>query len=339
MRGRLDSSLRGGTSDDWGKRPVKTVAAGTRHLWIIATCCALAIASSLLLISALKQAPVGQPANDLAMKPEQGDFEVPARDIRDKGSWTKERLWTLRMNAARDAGSIIAGNYAPSGRVFGEIAGDHPWLPVQNFYLLGPAASFFDGPPVEMKIISNPLHLITAEFRGLSIHGRNPIKWRMDRITDEALASPGFPFYPIALRLNCSPRNNRLTLFYDLSGYIASLGQWVESVPPLPVEFAVSGLNAADFGYRYISLKMSESLNIETGTLPDEPSPIEEKLGYDAASCHGAPKGCNQRIGKIREYDSLLLKSIPAFVTFFLWKEEPGDAATEPDIRFSIQVQ
>lgn len=206
-------------------------------------------------------------------------------------------------------------NYEPSEEVFGAIEDRKPWVSTNVCHASSEAPTRTDGPSEETRFLNNPSILVGLEYPFTFS------KYKDDSFcqTDETNIMPQAVSYDSTEKLITVTYNNLPFTTQDWSFY------------------QFNGLNARDFGYKYIYLDKSKSTyNIEFANDFNISKGVYELNNYIhvGGSC-GVAGGCNNgspRQGfvefKHRNYKSESGKTI----YLKLWKEKPLTPLQKPDI-------
>ena len=95
-------------------------------------------------------------------------------------------------------------------------------------------------------------------------------------------------------------------------------------------QFGLIAYNARDFGFNYIYLDCNKSMNIVNSVEVTEPVLISQMIHCGGSSQY--PGGCNNMSPAIVNIDRIAFTKLPARAKVLLWKDEPANLETPPDM-------
>ena len=238
---------------------------------------------------------------------------------------TKKEIFDIRKRYVQD--SIFARkNYKPSAREFGSIANNKPWwgnIRCQELDYKGDYTEHIQGKSEQSLKINNPNMLVSLN--------NYVIPWHTEA-NDDFCTSEYSKFLPHSLKYD---KNNKLLVieyqvprrFLDMRANIS--GNSVR----FPIQ--LSGLNALDFGYKYVYA--FDTKNIQ---MYDYNNNITKHIGEFVDYIHLGNSckykgGCNN-ISPVQFDKMIMLTNLPAEINLKLWKNEPINKYIKADIYYKI---
>lgn len=236
----------------------------------------------------------------------------------------KDEIYSYRKAYVKD--SIFASdNYEPDNRVFGAIEDYKPWWGEQKCRPLNYSGDYhesIEGKSKQSIQINNPNALV-----GLS----SPyIPWDVEQNADFC-NSEYSSFIPYSLKY--SKKDNLIVAEYEVSKefpniYVNISGKGYR----YPIQ--LSGLNALDFGYKYVYA--FDTKNIEMtypNNITQTPEMFRDYL-HVGGSC-GYAGGCNN-ISPMQNDKMISVTGLPAEINLKLWKKQPHDKYSKADMYYRI---
>lgn len=237
----------------------------------------------------------------------------------------KDEIYDIRKAYVKD--SLFAlENYEPNERVFGAIEDYKPWWGEQECRPLNYTGDYhesIEGKSKQSVQINNPNALV-----GLS----SPyIPWDVERNADFC-NSEYSKFIPKVLKY--SEKDNLIVAEYEVSKEFLNILINI-SGKNFRYPIQLSGLNALDFGYKYVyafdtkNIEMLYSNNNVTQT-------VEKFRDYIhvGGSC-GYEGGCNN-ISPMQNDKMITVVALPAEINLKLWKKQPYDKYSKADMYYRI---
>jgi ribosomal protein L40E len=231
---------------------------------------------------------------------------------------TKEDVLELRKEEVYRYPELLFSAYEPYSGVFGEIVDGLPWWGVAGQFYYGQGEKSIEGPSEEARFIVNPYLLIAAEPCG---------GFDKNKVAEELIHRPGFPFYCPVQQLSWEPENNYAEVIYSAN----CVAQRNYSC------FNLIAYNSRDFNLNYLYVNYGNSVNISKTNPPDQAYAIPQYL-HQGDSC-GYPGGCNNMSPATPEIDGLSVTGLPARAEIWLWKDKPETLETSPDMIFVIRIR
>lgn len=239
---------------------------------------------------------------------------------------TKKQVFDIRERFVKQ--SIFAKkDYKPSEAVFGQIVDRKPWwglITCDELNYKGDHHERIEGDSKVSVQMNNPNALV-----GLSLPY---LPWNVPE-NEEFCTSEYAKFIPISLKYN--EKEKLIVAKYELTqeylGFRANINGQAKRFP-----IQLSGLNALDFGYKYVWA--FDSKNIKT--LNDESTSVlkEVKKFRDFVHLGGSCKyegGCNN-ISPMQNDLMITVVGLPAEINLKLWKNQPMNKFQKADFYYKI---
>lgn len=251
-------------------------------------------------------------------------YNVPINEPIELDFLTKQHVFDIRKKYAAADQPIIPANYTPSDTVFGQIQDNKPWW---GLITKNPGEHSIDGLSEESRYINNPLLLVGV---GDSSFLHVP-----------EVAKPGN--YPKPTSLSFCPSKKTITVVYNLLNYCREQGLlnnddtfWEDGeIGDLVLEC----INARDFGYNFAYAYSSQNISFKdpNNNLSTNVQQLQDFL-HTGGSC-GYAGGCNNA----SPYQGFLYliapKILPASIGIKLWKQQPQDINSPPDLYYIVNFQ
>ena len=237
---------------------------------------------------------------------------------------SKAQIYKLRERYVKDS-LFKTENYKPSEEVFGQIVDGKPWwglIPCGELNYTGDYHERIEGDSKVSVQMNNPNALVGLNMPFLP--------WALDN-NQEFCTNEYSKFIPISLQHN--PKNNLIIAKYEITEpflkYKVNINSKSERTP-----IQLSGLNALDFGYKYVWAFDSKNIKMfnENNVLDDV------KMFRDYVHLGGSCKyegGCNN-ISPMQNDLMITITDIPAEIDLKLWKKEPINKYSKADIYYKI---
>jgi hypothetical protein len=285
------------------------------------TCARLLILSLLVLILALLGAwyLLRPPANhnSLAIGEAAGidRLDITLQPPLELDFKTRAEVLQLREQAIHSHPELLKSEYKPYKPIFGRIEDGLPWWGVKGQFYYGSGERSTEGPSEESRFILNPYLLVAAEFY---------TRWDRARYPESEVGDPGFRFY-------CAPSS---LLWYPRQAY-AEASYRADCVRRIGGGFFdLIAYNARDLNLTYLYVSYPDSQGVIHSNPPDR-AYANPQFIHQGGSC-GYPGGCNNMSPYTPEIDGIRIQSLPAKVTIWLWKDDPGDPHRTPDMTFVL---
>lgn len=245
-------------------------------------------------------------------------------------------VWRIRTEAVNQYPYLIIGSYAPSMEVFGQIEDGLPWWGMSGQFYFGSGEKSIRGPAEESRFVINPYLLVAADFFGLGQEATPG--WNTSMIQESFVESPNFPLICQPNNLSWNPQRRYAEVSYNVSQCMREMSYWATSPLTLPyMTFDLIAYNARDFNLNFMQVSFIDSPNLSQYEPFRGVFPISHFI-HRGGSC-GYPGGCNNMSPTTPEISYYTLAALPAHMTIWLWKNNPGTSSIPPDMRFVIRFQ
>ena len=234
---------------------------------------------------------------------------------------SKDEIYSIRKNYVKKS-LFWTPLYEPSNEIFGQIQSGKPWWGLQHTICIS-GEDNTTGISAMSRFINNPNLLVT--FMSVYIFKHKPE-------TEEFCNSKFANFMPYKAYFDA--KNKIITARYKMGRFIIDNLQGY-SDGEHPHYLMLVGMNAKDFGYRYV--KIQKLVNIGMRTSPNAAENIHEFQDYIhvGGSC-GAEGGCNNISPRQSELE-FQIKDLPAEISMELYKHHPNrNIPVYPDFRYKI---
>ncbi len=236
-------------------------------------------------------------------------FEPVEFDGMSREEWFEHRRGQVALNP-----ELFVPEYQPSAHLFGQIVDRLPWWGLHGQFCEGPGERSDMGESEESRFLSNPF-LLVALVEGTAFRD-TPVTC--------------FATWPRPLDLRYSAGAAEVT--YDLSRFATERRQ---AGTRLGRALRLNGINARDWGYRYVAVVDSEQLSPAEGSELLTGRSVELIPFIHAGPSCGQPSGCNN--GSPREPNLWFqVDQLPARLVLRLSR---GSAPDGDDLRFTIQMR
>ena len=261
-------------------------------------------------------------------------FNVPFYEPQSLSGSSKEDISALRAGFVDQQMGVLANAYTLSS-VFDGMPSNFPWLGMTAALAEGPSPHGVDGASFDSRSVLNPYLLIFPDFWGLSIWSGLKLKSASEVGYSPERLVANLYLKPKMIHLDPSARIGTVT--YNLREFLASLSSFFEVAPTLSqANFSLNALNARDLGFNYYFLDLPDSKNISNSKQPLKPLLILDQLAHSYGTCD-ADIDCVSSVAAPGEFDSIQVDSLPATASINLWKSNPGDDTSNPDMVFSLE--
>ncbi|MBF0547537.1 MAG: hypothetical protein HQM08_24065 [Candidatus Riflebacteria bacterium] len=230
----------------------------------------------------------------------------------------KDEVFDIRKKYVAKYPKFVKNTYQPSQYVFGRIVDKAAWWGIEGLYFYGPGKQSIEGPSEESRFIANPLLLVgLCEFNAYplsAISGRKDLS------------------YPKPFNLFWEPEKLAFTVKYDVKTYFR---YFVRYNLPDRDQLDLISYNARDLGFEYLYIFPKTSSNVEFLNPPGKAVRITQFLQL-GSSC-GYPGGGNNMNF---EQNNMRIKiaQLPAKIHIGLWRDQPADISTQPDINVIMDL-
>lgn len=267
-------------------------------------------------------------------------IEITLKPPVDLDFMTRTEVYELRREAVNCYPALLDGRYKPSDAVFKQIKDGHPWWGIPGEFYYGPGEQSILGASEESRFILNPYLLAAAEFYESDIaYGTGLWNWDKSRISEQDLDRADFPYYCPPELLSWRPRDSYARATYNVTQCLADITRW--NLSPVTLDslvFTITAYNARDLNLNYIHFSEEGSQNI-TFANPFDSSIPEPEFIHRGDSCQ-YPGGCNNASPYVPQLNDLSLQALPARLTIYLWKDEPGlESQFSPDLTFTLHFK
>ncbi len=240
----------------------------------------------------------------------------------------REKYLQLSPNLLQDA-------YRPDPSVFEHMENGKVWWGMQGAFIWGAGKRSIEGPAEESRFILNPLLLV----------GANPhtaLMWKTNSITDNDLADPNFPLCWLPSSLTYFPGLSLAQVTYPVSEFNQQIKIRQDKLRFNPASLKINGFgliayNARDFGFQYMYLDISKSINVINANGCKEAIAIKQLI-HCGNSCK-YPGGCNNMSPAMPAIDHFILTNLPARACVYLWKNKPSSIADKADFTFYLDFR
>ncbi len=250
---------------------------------------------------------------------------IPLNEPGDLNYRTKSDILSARVKLVERFPGLLASPYTPSN-IFDAIEDNRPWWGMHGAFIWGPGQRSIEGAAEESRFLMNPYLLVGANSGTCLI-------WDTDKITDFDLNDRSFPYCWLPQSLYFYPAQGLMQATYNVSNFnqqLANHGGLLTVPVSDTIKFGLIAYNAADFGYKYIYLDLSKSLNITAPMKIDRPVLIKQII-HCGGTCQ-IPGGCNNMSPAQPEIDEFHCTALPARANIRLWKEQPANKDIRPDL-------
>lgn len=238
---------------------------------------------------------------------------------------SKKEIFDIRKSYVQD--SIFASkNYEPSIREFGSIVDNKPWwgeIKCQPKDYNGDYHDFVQGKSEQSLKINNPNILV----------GLNSLVVPWDTEANESYCNSEYSsFIPYSLKYD--KKNKLFIIKYKVSRSFLDMRAKI-SGKKVRFPIQLSGLNALDFGYKYVYAFDTQNIQMY-----DHHDNITQHIGefkdyiHLGHSCKYAG-GCNN-ISPVQNDKIVMLTDLPAEINLKLWKSEPINKYIKGNIYYRI---
>lgn len=241
---------------------------------------------------------------------------------------TRAQIYDIRKKYVQKS-LFATKDYEPNAQVFGGISDGKPWWNTKPCTPLGYSGDYHERIQGNSKVsaqVNNPNALVGVSAT-YSLWERPDNK--------DFCESKGAMFDPELLVYKKS--NNMMIALYDVPDNFPSITAKVDG-KNIGFPLQLSGLNALDFGYKYvfaIELKNAALMYPENSNMLSEVQQFRDYL-HVGGSCK-YKGGCNN-ISPLQNALMFHVKYLPAIVTVKLWKDKPMNKFSKPDMYYRIII-
>lgn len=242
---------------------------------------------------------------------------------------TKGEILSWRLRELQKYPQLVGGAYTPYTPIWILMEDKKPWWGVAGSCVWGKGQQSIEGPAEESRFILNPLLLVAADPATLLI-------WNRKQITAKDVCNPNFPFLWQPESLRYDPVHAMATAVYNVSNFQKNLLAHPALKMPMMIQnFSLVAYNARDFGYNYIYLDESKSINVRNDN-PTQNAVCIRQMIHCGGTC-GYPGGCNNMSPFTPEIDRCRFMSLPARAYILLWRQAPAAVTAPPDMTFLLE--
>lgn len=250
---------------------------------------------------------------------------IPA--LQSYNNETKTDLLLRRKAAVENSvfKDVLKDKYSPSEEVFGGVQDKMPWISLKNSICIDPRLNphhVSKGNSALSRFIENPNVLV-----GIMPPYVMSIKENSPNCTS-------VPLKFIPTKMTYDPKNKMITSYYPMSYSV--MNQTVKkNGRSVPLYFTLTGLNAKDLGYKFATVSHSDGVLFTNygENISDDVVGFRDFI-HVGGSC-GVPGGCNNLSPYQPAHDFYFI-SIPAEITFKLWKGKPVSKFMPADFNYKI---
>ena len=234
-------------------------------------------------------------------------------DLMDFNGMSKEAIFEHRKHMVEN--SIFASvEYSPSEEVFGQIESDKLWKSMKTeFCIYENQIHDTDGLSEESRFVNNPVLLLSpVPFAGLYRKPENEYICNSEAVN----------FIPYEILYN--REENHIYVYYPSEYFFTELKH-----------LTLTGINARDLGYKYVSLISAQNIEMEMPTLWKDAYELQDFI-HVGGSC-GHEGGCNNGSPWQKDLDFFIINGDYSRMDFALWKDKPSKPRKDvPDILYTI---
>lgn len=236
----------------------------------------------------------------------------------------KDEIYSIRKAYVKDS-LFASDNYEPNERVFGAIQDYKPWWGTQKCRPLDYTGDYHESIEGESKQsiqINNPNALV-----GLS----SPyIPWNVEA-NEDFCTSEYARFIPQSIKY--SKKDKLIIAEYEVSKGFPNIYVNISGkTQRYPIQ--LSGINALDFGYKYIYAFDTKNISMVYPNNVTEQVEMFRDYIHVGGSC-GYEGGCNN-ISPMQNDKMISVKALPAEINLKLWKKQPRDKYQKADMYYRI---
>jgi hypothetical protein len=262
-----------------------------------------------------------------------GPIDIPVNPPVDLNFKSRSEIFQLRSQAIYRFPSLLSGSYIPNPSIFEQLEDHRPWWGMQGTFIWGAGNRSIEGDSEESRFIVNPYLLVGANSCTAMI-------WNKDKISQAELKDRSFPYCWLPQSLRYYPADSLVQATYNITAFNKELANRLDKLSASIAEtmkFGLIAYNARDFGYNFIYLDPSKSLNITPKEKSDRATLITQMI-HCGMSCQ-YPGGCNNMSPAQPEIDEFDCSQLPARANIKLWKEQPMSIDSTPDLTFYIDFR
>ena len=263
----------------------------------------------------------------------QGAFVVKVNPVASFNWKTREEVLNMRRREINKYPQLLLNSYKPFEPIWSAVADKRPWWGTAGSGVWGEGPRSIEGPAEESRFVLNPYLLVGANPSTLYI-------WNQAAIKKEDINNPDFPYfwYPESVVFNAE--KSMATATFNISKYQQLISKSGKLKNPLtfPSQFSLVAYNARDFGYEYIWLNLSKSVNVLNDNRCRQPVFIRQML-HCGGTCQYDFFGCNNMSPFIKEIDRCRFTGLPARAAVYLWRDEPESVVVKPDFTFLLEFK
>lgn len=262
-----------------------------------------------------------------------GSLNIPINPVDDFNWKTREQVLDMRRKQLNKFPQLLAAPYKPYPPIWAAVEDKRPWWGTAGSGVWGPGPRSIEGPAEESRFVLNPFMLVGVNPNTLQI-------WDGSKLKKEDLVNPSFPFFWLPESLVYNADQSFATVTYNITKYQESIKKpgALKFNDVFPNRFSLVAYNARDFGYNYIWLNQSRSINVQNDNRSGDPVMIRQML-HCGGTCRYDLQGCNNMSPFMKEIDRLRFSSLPARAVVYLWREEPSTVSVKPDFIFVIDFK
>lgn len=247
-------------------------------------------------------------------------------------NWKKrDEILEMRFQSLAPSAALLKGTYEPNMDVFGPVEDGKPWWGSAGASAFGAGDRSILGPAEESRFVLNPLLLVGVNPATVGI-------WDPNRITEQDINNPDFPFFWLPDRLEFDAKNARATVTYKVTDFMHEInGTGKTHRPTLISNFSLVAYNARDFGYEWIHVNSQKSSNISN--MHERGQPVRIRQFIHCGGTCGYPGGCNNMSPFTPEIDRLSYADLPATAVVDLWRQKPASIQQAPDFTMIIELK
>ena len=230
---------------------------------------------------------------------------------------TKKQIYGIRNSLVSQYHGIIAPGYKPSDTVYGQMTDNKQWVALKSMFCEEEPLKNA-GLSEESRFFNNPLFLIGLD---------NYLVFLKDLSVCNNL-------HPPLVSITYQPANKKIVVIYNLIGFFTKFEKNGVSYKNLSIPFMLKAENARDFGYNYVYVNKSNKVYFSSSPcLSKEVIQINQYI-HTVNDC-GYRGSCTDGLHPQREF-FFNVKSLPASISFSLWKKMPVNKQVNADFNYEM---
>lgn len=243
---------------------------------------------------------------------------------------TREDILAKRSAEVMKYPMLMRSKYTPFHPIWGAIEDKKPWWGLAGAAVFDSGEKSMLGLSEESRFLMNPYMLVGANPNTTGI-------WNPSHFTNKEIMDPTFPYFWLPESIYIDPARSLGAVSYNLTDFQKAIQSTGKLKGPVQTNrFSLVAYNARDMGYNFILFKADKSIHITSDNPATDPVFIRQML-HCGGTCGCRTTCCNNMSPFMPEIDRMRISRLPARATVYLWKEDPGDASTPPDMVFLLE--